>query len=87
MIDVVVLGQAGYWSMAPTDMAVFFHLVAQHVPILADADGTVKAVMVGKTFDVMMLHQPEDGEFDGGAEEKEAYGHAVGKSGKAAGGF
>lgn len=88
MVDMAILGQAGFWNVNPMDMSVFFHLMAQQIPMLAEADGTVKAAMVGQTFEVTRLRWSEDGEeasgeLDGSAEAKEADGYAFGEGGKA----
>ena len=61
MADFFLSGQAGLWSLNPADVAIFFSLLAAHVPMQMDADGTVWATAYGKTFYVARLRGAERG--------------------------
>ena len=60
MVDMAILGQAGFWNVNPMDMSVFFHLMAQQIPMLMEADGTVKAAMVGQTYEVLVENETKE---------------------------
>lgn len=64
MTDLAILGQAGFWSINPADVTIFFGLLAHHIPMRMEADGTVWAAVLGKTFYVARLRPPEEGKED-----------------------
>lgn len=62
MLETAVLMPTGDWSINHTaDVALFYHLLAQQVPLRAEADGREIATLFGKTIEVIRLRVKRKG--------------------------